>query len=131
LAADVVGHDHVHDVVPVTACHAPPSTCTATAATAVLSELVPLTTTLPVTDEPLAGAAKATDGGVVSLQVLQGLPACAAIGKRDPMHRRPAMRTPSRRVRGAKVVIAGAAFGRRWLPRVRRWLRLRSAAPHS
>src|SRR5439155_1214964 len=114
FANAVVDHVHVHDVVPVTDPHVPPSTCTATDATAVLSELLPLTVALPATVEPFVGAANATDGGVVSPQFLHGLPACAVAGASRPMQIAAAVSAPSGAVRLARLIIAGAAFGRRW-----------------
>lgn len=66
FADPAVFHDQDQLVVPETACHAPPSTCTATEATETLSEDVPVTLTPPLTVEPAAGAEKATAGAVVS-----------------------------------------------------------------
>lgn len=58
--------DQVQLVVPVAACHDPPSTETCTLATATLSEAEPETVTVAETVDPEAGDAMATAGGVVS-----------------------------------------------------------------
>lgn len=58
--------DQVQLVVPVTACHDPPSTETCTLATATLSEEEPETVAVAETVDPEAGDAITTAGGVVS-----------------------------------------------------------------
>jgi hypothetical protein len=69
----LVFHCHDQDEVPDAACHAPPSTWTATLATPTLSELVPLTATVPASVAPLVGDLNATVGGVVSVTLLSTL----------------------------------------------------------
>jgi hypothetical protein len=107
FAVDVVGHDHVHDVVPLAACQAPPSSWTATEATATLSELLPRTETVPATVEPAVGAVIATVGAVVSRQFLHGLAALAAAGDTRARHSAPATAAASEPVRVACLLICG------------------------
>src|SRR5258708_7513589 len=60
-------NDRFHAAVPVAGIHSPPSNCTSTLATPILSVAVPDTTTWPVITPPFGGLLSAMLGGVVSV----------------------------------------------------------------
>jgi hypothetical protein len=87
----------VHEVVPLAACQAPPSTATLTPVTPLLSEAVPATVRLLLAVLPLEGAEKRTVGATVSGLVLPPAAASAGVTATRPRGRPRARAVRARR----------------------------------